>query len=154
MNMALDRLLEGIIATLRNDVIPHVSDSYARGQAVGVIDLLNNIGARLEWARAPLLAEIEEKRALLKALAEKLPVIEAPSSESLDASADLRAERDRLDARIGDALAVAARDEGAAGVQALALIRQHLHDSATREMKLTRKPLFAEIASGPDKTAP
>ena len=53
MNVSLERLIEGIIATLRTDVIPNVSDAYARGQAVGVIDLLNNIGPRIEWARAP-----------------------------------------------------------------------------------------------------
>ena len=52
---------------------------------------------------------------------------------------------------IGDVLA-ALMAEGAPQSperdQVLALIRRHLHDSLTREMKLTRKPLFAEIASG------
>jgi aminoglycoside phosphotransferase (APT) family kinase protein len=56
------RLIEGIIATMRSDVIPHVADSYARGQAVGVIDLLNNIAPRVEWAQAPLARLVEEKR--------------------------------------------------------------------------------------------
>ena len=78
MNIALERLLEGIVTTLRNDVIPHVVDPYARGQAVGVIDLLNNIAPKLEWARGPLLGEIEEKRGLLRAVAERrLPELEA-----------------------------------------------------------------------------
>ena len=86
MNIPLYRLIEGIIATMRSDVIPHVSDSYARGQAVGVIDLLNNIAPRVEWAQAPL-----------------------------------------------------AR-----------LVQAHLHDEMAAEMKITRKPLFAEIASGGD----
>ena len=56
MNNSLDRLIGGIIATLRAHVIPNVTDGYARGQAIGVIDLLNNIAPRLEWARAPLAA--------------------------------------------------------------------------------------------------
>ena len=43
MNNSLDRLIEGITATLRAHVIPNVTDAYARGQAIGVIDLLNNI---------------------------------------------------------------------------------------------------------------
>jgi len=54
VNNSLERLIAGIIATLRTDVIPNVTDDYARGQAIGVIDLLNNIAPRLEWARAPL----------------------------------------------------------------------------------------------------
>ena len=46
MNNSLDRLIEGVAATLRSDVIPNVTDAYARGQAIGVIDLLNNIAPR------------------------------------------------------------------------------------------------------------
>ena len=52
MNIALERLFEGMIATLRADVIPRVEDPFARGQAVGLIDLINNIAPRVEWARA------------------------------------------------------------------------------------------------------
>lgn len=154
MNIALERLLEGIITTLRNDVIPHVTEAYARGQAVGVIDLLNNIGPRLEWARGPLLIDIEEKRALLRAVAKCLSAALPVGDEAIGVTTDLQAERDRLDALIGDALAEL-MGEGASNSperdQALALIRRHLHDSLTREMKLTRKPLFAEIASGKQK---
>ena len=155
MNVALERLLEGIITTLRNDVIPHVAEAYARGQAVGVIDLLNNIGPRLEWARRPLLIDIEEKRTLLHAVTKCLPAAGLPvGDEAIDVMTDLQAERDRLDALIRDALAEL-MGEGAPNSperdQALTLIRRHLHDSLTREMKLTRKPLFAEIASGKQK---
>jgi hypothetical protein len=152
MNIGLERLLDGIMTTLRNDVIPHVTEAYARGQAVGVIDLLNNIAPRLEWARGPLLIDIEEKRALLHAVAKILPGAALPvGNEAIGVTTDLQAERDRLDGLIGDALAEL-MGEGAPNSperdQALALIRLHLHDSLTREMKLTRKPLFAEIASG------
>ena len=35
MNNSLERLIAGIIATLRADVIPNVTDAYARGQAIG-----------------------------------------------------------------------------------------------------------------------
>jgi len=153
MNIALERLLEGIIATLRNDVIPNVGDAYARGQAVGVIDLLNNIGPRIEWARGPLIEAVNEKTALLATVAPLLPGMAAPG-EALPverlSSAELAAERDRLDAAIGDALALAHRG-GEAGREALAMIVRHLHDEQARAMKTTRKPLFAEIASGRDE---
>ncbi len=152
MNIALERLLEGIVATLRNDVIPHVGDAYARGQAVGVIDLINNIGPRIEWARAPLIETVSEKIALLSAVATLLPGVAAPGEAAAVerlSSAELAAERDRLDAAIGDALALA-HGAGEEGKQALTLIVRHLHDEQARAMKTTRKPLFAEIASGRD----
>ena len=153
MNIALERLLEGIVATLRNDVIPNVGDAYARGQAVGVIDLINNIGPRIEWARGPLMEAVSEKTALLAAVAPLLPGMAAPGEavavERLS-SDELATERDRLDAAIGDALALA-HSGGEAGREALAMIVRHLHHEQTPAIKTTRKPLFAEIASGRDE---
>lgn len=150
MNIALERLLEGIVATLRNDVIPHVGDAYARGQAVGVIDLINNIGPRIEWARAPLIEAVKDKTALLAEVAPLLPGLapagEAVAVESLG-SDELAAERDRLDGLIGDAIALA-HGAGEEGKSVLTKLVRHLHDEQTRVMKTTRKPLFAEIASG------
>jgi hypothetical protein len=159
MNISLERVLEGIIATLRSDVIPNVSDAYARGQAVGVIDLLNNIGPRIEWARAPVVQAIAEKRALLRTIGDLLPDMPVPATSDAEATttAELAAERDRLDAEIGDVLALihARQPAGKAEAQqqALGLLKQHMHDELSREMKLTRKPLFAEIASGGDAKA-
>jgi len=161
MNIPLERLIEGIVATLRADVIPNVADGYARGQAVGVIDLLNNIGPRVEWARGPILDAVSEKIELLHKVGELLPEFSKPEAcdgTAAMSTAELSAERDRLDAEIGDLLARIhgrqAMDAAKARQQALGLLKQHIHDELTREMKLTRKPLFAEIASGGDgKTA-
>ena len=67
------------------------------------------------------------------------------------------AERDRLDAEIGDVLALIharqAAGERRGASRRSALLKQHMHDELTREMKLTRKPLFAEIASGGEAKA-
>jgi hypothetical protein len=159
MNIPLERLIEGIVATLRTDVIPNVADGYARGQAVGVIDLLNNIGPRIEWAREPILEAVSEKSTLLRKVGDLMPELGAVAAGihfAMMSTGALSAERDRLDAVIGDVLA-AIHDGGGqseAGRQALGLLKQHIHDDVGREMKLTRKPLFAEIASGTDaKTA-
>jgi hypothetical protein len=151
MNIALDRLIEGIVATLRSDVIPNVTDAYARGQAVGVIDLLNNIAPRIEWAQRPIQEAVEEKRALLAEIARLSPAVvpDVPRSEAASTAEELLAQRGALDARIGDAIAALSkvkRDD--AGGEALALVRRHLHDEQKREMRITSKPLFAEIASG------
>lgn len=157
MKIPLERLIEGIIATLRTDVIPNVSDSYARGQAVGVIDLLNNIGGRVEWARAPLVQAIEDKLAVLADVAKVAAGITLPAVDDLGklSSADLSELRDRLDAALGDAVAALSAmrsgPQAEAAREALKLIATHLHDEQANEMKLTRKPLFAEIASGRDR---
>ena len=73
MNNSLERLIAGIIATLRTDVIPNITDAYARGQAIGVIDLLNNIAPRLEWARAPLAEAVAERRKAVAAARALVP---------------------------------------------------------------------------------
>lgn len=153
MNIPLQRLIEGIIATMRADVIPHVSDSYARGQAVGVIDLLNNIAPRVEWAQAPLAGLVDSKRSLLAEIADAVPgiVMPAPPSEPHTAD-DLLALKARLDGAIGDAIAVIWPRRSEPGYdRAAALVAAHLHDEMAAEMKNTRKPLFAEIAKGGDR---
>ena len=62
-------------------------------------------------------------------------------------SAALAAERDRLDGEISDLIAWARSADARGDVAAAtALLRQHVHDELTREMKMTRKPLFAEIS--------
>ncbi len=150
MTIALKRLFEGIAATLRADVIPNVSDSYARGQAVGIIDLINNIAARVEWARAPLIESVREKRQLLLVVAGVLGETADATPEPLETmgSAELAEERVRLDAALSAAMQSAHARDDEVGRHALGLMIRHAHDEASREMKLTRKPLFAEIASG------
>lgn len=156
MNIALSRLIGGIIATIRTDVVPHVSDPYARGQAVGVIDLLNNLAPRVEWAAEPLCRQVEAKRRLLAEVAHLAPQagVQLPGPPPAGCGPQaLMTARGALDAEIGDVIArlwPLRHEAGCAG--AIALIRAHLHDEAAGEMKKTRKPLFAEIASGGDAT--
>jgi hypothetical protein len=153
VNNSLDRLIGGIIATLRTHVIPNVTDGYARGQAIGVIDLLNNIAPRLEWARAPLLEAVAERRNTIRAVRALVPQAPAGAKGLSDqalasaSSAELAAERDRLDGEIADLIAWTHGDAAHGDVAAaIALLRQHVHDELKREMKLTKKPLFAEIS--------
>lgn len=151
MNIPLPRLIEGIIATLRSEVIPHVQDPYARGQAVGVIDLLNNIEPRIEWATAPLQAQVEAKRDLLREITPLVPNdITSPAQRNCRTAEDYLVTQADLDARIGDALVALwpSRSANPAAQAAVAKIQALLHDEASAAMKTTRKPSFAEIASG------
>ena len=118
-----------------------------------VSSILNNIAPRLEWARTPLAEAVAERRnavLAVRALVPQAPAGAAGMSEQTIAaanSAELAAERDRLDGEISDLIAwtqsEAARGDVAA---ATALLRRHVHDELTHEMKMTRKPLFAEIS--------
>jgi hypothetical protein len=90
--------------------------------------------------------------ARIAALLPDVPHLPKPASGNAASTSELVAERDRLDAAIVDVLTLlyARKRDGdaAAHDEALELIRDHLHDEVVREMKLIRKPLFAEIASG------
>jgi hypothetical protein len=153
VNNSLERLIGGIVATLRTHVIPNVTDGYARGQAIGVIDLLNNIAPRLEWARGPLAEAVAERRSAIRAVRALLPDAPAGAEGLSDqalaevSSAALAVERDRLDGEIADLIAWTHRG-GAHGdvAAAVALLRRHVHEELKRDMKLTKKPLFAEIS--------
>lgn len=156
MNIELQRVFEGITRVLRADVIPNVSDPFARGQAVGVIDLINNVSARVEWARAPLLAAVKDKQRLLTSVAEALGEAAPQFPAGLDEmqSSELTAHRARLDAGICEAMRRAhARCAEPPASAALGMLIRHAHDEASEEMKLTRKPLFGEISSGRNEKA-
>ena len=57
-------------------------------------------------------------------------------------------ERDRLDGEIADLIAWTHSSDARGDVAtAIALLRQHVHDELKRDMKLTKKPLFAEISN-------
>jgi hypothetical protein len=155
MMNSLERLIGAVITTLRDNVVPHVADPYARGQAIGVIDLLNNIAPRLEWARASLAEAVAERRKALAAARALLPSAPAGREECEEASiasadsAALAAERDRLDGEIADLLAWTQSSEARGDVAAaLAILLRHMHEEIAREMAMTKKPLFAEIAKG------
>ena len=64
MNNSLPRLIDGMVATLRREVIPHIDGDFARGQAFGVIYMLNSLKLRASWSNEFL---IEQLRALEEA---------------------------------------------------------------------------------------
>ena len=156
MNNSLARILDGMITTLRNEIIPRLSDEFARGQAFGAVDLLNNLKPRIDWLVTPLFEELCDQRALLAQLAGILRDTSAPFTpvgDALDAGTPahaLEAERNRLDAQICALIDWLARERAAlppaVATAAEAAFKQHMQTQLKREMNLTPKPLFAEIA--------
>jgi hypothetical protein len=50
MNNSFGRLIDGMTATLRQEVLTRIDDEFARGQVFGVINLLNNFKLRADWS--------------------------------------------------------------------------------------------------------
>jgi hypothetical protein len=65
MHNSLDRLLDGIASTLRNDIAPQLSDPYVRAQAQTAAELLAHLAEHVEWRCDQLRAEIDAAVALL-----------------------------------------------------------------------------------------
>jgi hypothetical protein len=65
MYNSLDRLLDGIAATLRDDIAPQVEDPYVRAQAQTAAELLAHLAEHVEWRCDHLRAEIDAARAAL-----------------------------------------------------------------------------------------
>jgi hypothetical protein len=65
MYNSLDRLLDGIAATLRDEIAPQLHDPYARSQAQAAAELLAHLAEHVEWRCDQLRTEIDAARALL-----------------------------------------------------------------------------------------
>jgi hypothetical protein len=50
MNNSFPRLIDGMCATLRSEVLTRLHDEFARGQVFGVINLLNTFKVRADWS--------------------------------------------------------------------------------------------------------
>ena len=82
MNTSLARIIDGMIATVRSEIISRLDDEFARGQAYGVVDLLNNLKPRIDWLVTPLYEEVADQQALLERLATALVGHQPPPRES------------------------------------------------------------------------
>ena len=102
MNNSLPRLIDGMVATLRKEVIPHIDGDFARGQAYGVIYMLGSIKLRAAWSNAFLseqLRALEAASLELKSLAAELPG--APLPEARERAEAARRRRTRGGAQCG-----------------------------------------------------
>jgi hypothetical protein len=162
MNNSLPRLIDGMVATLRKEVIPHIDGDFARGQAYGVIYTLSSIKLRAAWSNAFLseqLCALEEASLELRTLAADLPGAPLPDArehEKLPDSTELEAERnegDRSMCELIDWLAAnQARIAPRAFARAEAAIDKYLNWQSRFELKTSAKPMFVEISGGVEKS--
>ncbi len=153
MNNSFPRLIDGMCATLRSEVLSRLDDEFARGQVFGVINLLNTFKVRADWSAGFLLQQIEAQRSALDGVAALLG--EPPASFAEPAATpigELLALRDDGNRRIAARLAEldAARAQVAPDVAAKIerLLREAMRAEVAIELKNSPRPLFAEMSSG------
>jgi hypothetical protein len=163
MNNSLQRLIDGMIATLRREIIPHVEGEFARGQAFGLIYMLNSIRLRASWSNAFLLEQIsaleEVSRELEGAVADMpgapMPAVRAPAG--LPSATELETMRDQGDARLCELIDWLANRcdtlSPAAVAPADAIIERYLNRQLKWELTTSAKPMFDEISRGSEKGA-
>jgi hypothetical protein len=163
VNNSLPRLIDGMVATLRSEIIPHVEGDFARGQAFGLIYMLNSIRLRAAWSNEFLLEQIralEDASRELEAVIADLPgapalTVRAPSA--LPTAGELESLRDQGAARICDLIDwLAAHGAGAPGVavaRADDVIARYIHRQLKWELSTSAKPMFDEISRGSEKGA-
>lgn len=144
MNNSFERLIDGMIETLRRDVIPASDGEFVRGQAFGIIFLLESIKRRAAWSPAFLgeqvgaLADLAKTLAGLPDRATGMPALSVPTEAT-------EAARDAGDAQVAaliDWLSDHPHPAASAAVDVY-LTRQIRHELTT-----SARPMFAEMSLG------
>jgi hypothetical protein len=161
MNNSFPRLIDGMCATLRAEVLTRLDDEFARGQVFGVINLLNTFKARADWSAGFLIQQIAAHCAALKCfdrLLQDQSAVVAPgffppviATESADIATLLTA---RDDGNRAIAAAFEWLDEHRKGLPidvvtaAETLLRDAMRAEVDIELKFSSKPMFAQMSSG------
>jgi len=160
VNNSLGRLIDGMAATLKSEVIPHVEGDYARGQAFGVIYMLNSLKLRASWSNAFLVGQLralEQASRALVAIAADLPGAPLPdvrAPQELPGAGDLEALRDDGDAKLCaliEWLAEHGREAPEAVARAQAIVDDYINRQTKYELATSAKPMFVEMSGGAQK---
>jgi hypothetical protein len=153
MKTSVERLIDGVVQTLTDAVLPDLATPFARGQLYAAVDVLKNLRDRVE--RRADLADAESDSAVaaldrtLIAL-ERAPAVASgiraalaavPATPPLTRNAALRA-------ALVDALtAIAALPDDVAR-RARAPIAEHLGAQAMRDVAVLKPSMLGEISRG------
>lgn len=161
MNNSFDRLIDGMCATLRTEVLARIDDEFARGQVFGVINLLNTFKVRADWSAEFLLQQIAVQRKALEEAtqvagdtdaADSLPAQSFDALPTITPIEALLSLRDSQNLRIVALLdwldAERVRLEPGAASRIDALLRDAMREELAIELRNSPRPLFAEMSSG------
>ena len=124
MNNSFSRLIDGMNATLRKEVLTRLDDEFARGQVFGVINLLNTFKVRADWSAGFLVEQIAAQRQALDGIAALLGWLDA-SRAQLPAGVALDIEQK---------------------------LRTAMREELAIELRNSPRPLFAEMSSGSEES--
>jgi hypothetical protein len=149
----VERLIDGVVATLVDAVLPDCATPFARGQLYAAVDVLRNLRDRVE-PRADL-AEAESASAAA-ALAAAIAAVGAASPLGLRLAAALAAAPpsppaarvSALREALVDALTLIAMLPEGTAAAARAPIAQHLGAQAMRDVAVLKPSMLGEISRG------
>ena len=155
MRISPQTLLEGVVRSLHDQVLPHLESRTARGQLWAAIDVLRNLGGRIEPAVAALEEEARSAANALGTLAVRLrdageaasaaeierQLAAAPAEPANARTAALRAALVDAFARL-DALPVESADA------LRPILGGHLAAQAVRDLARLQPSLLEEISRG------
>jgi hypothetical protein len=167
VNNSFERLIDGMIEALRHEIIPHTEGDYPRGQAYGVIFLLQSLKLRADWSPVFLQEQLEALDELQAALAriDGLPAnAPRPGNTSGPGNAPLpvpgsgaspksmQVARDAGDQRVCDLIDWLQRPENsvspAIAKATHSAIDTYLRRQLRHEIKTSAKPMFAALSLG------
>jgi hypothetical protein len=152
MLIPIERLIDGCLHTLREEVLPEVASRAVRGRVWAVLDVLHNLRDRIEEIRAPAETEAQSAADALVRLAAALRAGGDPEGAARVERALAEAPQDPPTARAAAlraalAEAIAAHPDGLDGPARDAL-RPHLAAQSLRDLALLKPSLLAEISKG------
>jgi hypothetical protein len=145
-NLSLQLLIDGVMRTLREAVLPDVQTRFARGQVWAVLDVLNNLRDRIAPDPTQLQAEIDSATV---ALTQAIATLHLPAAEPVVtalAAAPVLPLGDRVVAL--RAALVVALDATATHPEARAPVLAHLSAQAMRDIMCLKPSLLQEISKG------
>ncbi|MCW5890431.1 MAG: hypothetical protein KIT14_07745 [bacterium] len=149
-HLPLERLVDGVLHTLRTVVAPALDDRYARGQLFAVLDLLHNLRERIAIRPELLAAEAESAAEALDAAVMALGSVPPPLAAALAAvpAEPLAARVAALRAAVVAAFTVLPSLPSAVAAPAHAALAAHLGGQAMRDVAVLKPSLLEEISKG------
>ena len=151
MQLSVETLLDGVMRTLREAVLPAVGERFARGQLFAVLDVLQNLRDRVEPKAELAEVEAASAAAALERAAQALPppdgpeltraLTDAPAGPPVARAAALRA----IMVRAYELLDALPDERGAAARSALAEL---LAAQTMRDVAVLKPSLLEEISKG------
>ncbi len=161
MNNSFPRLIDGMCATLRREVLTRLDDEFARGQVFGVINLLNTFKVRADWSAGFLLQQIAAQRDALDGItsltskltvAPALPLLPDDAIVATSSINDLLTRRDDLNRTVSSVFAWLDAVRTQLPPDTTQKIEMHLLSAMRAEVDIelrnAPRPLFAEMSSG------